>query len=157
MLTLFTQSIENLRPDFSDFDATNWKKLESYVSQSDKVLNSPMEVSFLIAQNKEINYSFFSFYYFLLPEKDSFFWPDPQLLQALGDEYVMSVAEKIRSGGYDLIIRNANEKYAFFTGRLDADLSNESFVEKYYHPVDTISIQMPHTLEEWDLRVLKPN
>ena len=157
MLTLFTQSIENLRPDFSDFNAADWKKLESYVSQSDRILNSPMEVSFLIAQKKEINYSFFSFYYFLLPEKDSFFWPDPQLLQALGDEYVNSVAETIKFGGYDLIIRNANEKYGFFIGRLDENLSNETFVEKYYHPVDTISIHLPHTLEEWNLRILKPN
>jgi len=50
-----------------------------------------------------------------------------------------------------------NENYGFFVGNLDPTRSNEAFLTKYYHPIDTLTISMPHTLEEWDLQILEPN
>lgn len=157
LLTLCSQSFENLYPDFSNFDVVDWKKMEGYVIQSENYLNSPMEVSILISANKEIEYSFFSFYYFLLPEKNSHFWPDPKIMRELGENRVDRVANSIRSGKYDIVVRNANRKYGFFVGRLDSEVSNENFLEQYYRPIDNIMITMPHTMEEWDLMIMAPN
>jgi len=157
VINLSTQSFENLYTDFSNFDLQDWKTLENHVSGSEKILNSPLETSILISQEKDIYYSFFSYYYFLYPKNKSFFWPGPEELQKQADLYLTQTADLIKSGGFDTIIRNANRNYGFFVGRLDANLSNEAFLDKYYHTIESLVIDLPHTKEVWNIDVMKPN
>jgi hypothetical protein len=157
LLTLMTQALVNFSPDFKSFHDPDWKRLEQYIQNSEKILNSPVEISLLIAQGKTVGYSGNTLYYFLFPPQPSYFWPDPEKLIRVGDAYVTHVAKGIINGEYDLVVNIVNENYGFFVGNLDPMLSNEAFLTKYYHPIDTMTISMPHTLEEWDLQLLEPN
>jgi len=157
LLTLTTQAFENLTPDFKSFNDPDWNKLEHYIHNSEKILNSPIEISLLIAQGKTVEYSGNTLYYFLFPFQPSNFWPDPEKLIQVGDAYVAHVAQGIINNEYDLVVNIVNENYGFFVGKLDPMLSNEAFLTKYYHSIDTITITMPHTYELWEIGIWKPN
>lgn len=158
-MTLMTQTIENLKPDFMPFDLTDWNKLETRISSSTQVLNSPLDVSILLDQNKPIAISGHTQFYFLFPNKRFFLFPDPILMRMEGEKFISQMASKIRGREYDFLETIENDNYEkFLIGeRLDQSQSNQKFISAYYHQVEILTIPMAHTNEIWKIGIWEPN
>ena len=159
VLSLITQSVENLKPDFASFDRTNWEKLETMISQSKEVLNSPVDVSILIDQNKPITISGHTQYYFLFPTKRFFLFPDLDLMRIEGEKFTEQIGQKIKNKEYDFLETIENDNYEkFLIGeRLDKYQSDQKFISGYYHIVEILTIPMMHTNEVWKIGIWEPN
>ncbi len=159
VFTLLTQSIENLKSDLVPVDLADWKKLENRISNSKFVLNSPLDVSILLDQNKPIAMSGHTQFYFLFPSERFFLFPDPQLMQLEGEKYTRNMAEKVRNKEYDFLETIENDNYEkFLIGeRLDRTQADQKFITVYYHAVEMLTIPMPHTNEIWKVSIWEPN
>jgi hypothetical protein len=159
VLTLLTQSIENLKSDLAPVNLADWKKLENRISNSKIILNSPLDVSILLEQNKPVAMSGHTQFYFLFPTKRFFLFPDPQLMQMEGEKYIQSMAKKVKNKEYDFLETIENENYEkFLIGeRLDRLQVDQKFIMAYYHAVEMLTIPMPHTNEVWKIGIWEPN
>jgi hypothetical protein len=159
VLTLITQSYENLKSDFLPFESPDWLKLKALISDSNQVLNSPLDVSILIEQKKPIAMSGFTQYYFLSSSKPFFLYTDPEKIKEQGQIYLGKIADKIINKEYDLLETFQNENYELFLigERLNPSQSDPSFISEYYHLAETLNLPMPHSLEEWKIGIWEPN
>jgi hypothetical protein len=159
VLTLLTQTYQNLKPDFLPFENPDWLKLEARISKAKLVLNSPLDVSILIEQGKPVAMSGFTQYFFLYPSKSFFQSMDIEKMKAEGMLYVSQIASKIRNKEYDFLETIQNENYEIFLigSRLNPLQSDPSFISDYYHLVETLTLPMPHSFEEWKIGIWEPN
>ena len=157
VFTLITQSFENLKSDLAP--VSDWKKLENRITNSKIVLNSPLDVSILLDQNKPIAMSGHTQFYFLFPSERFFLFPDPQLMQLEGEKYIRNMTEKVRNKEYDFLetIENVNYEKFLIGERLDRTQADQKFIMSYYHPVELLTIPMPHTNEVWKIEIWEPN
>lgn len=151
-------SFNNLQPDFANFDDPDWSRLEQYVSQSHEILNSPLDIPFLIEKNKSVAMSGFTQYFFLYPERPSFLFSDPTAIKIEGQKYISGISKKIINQEYDLLETFQNEGYELFLigEKLNYPQSDIAFIKKYYEQVDSLTITMPHTFEIWDIGIWMP-
>jgi hypothetical protein len=159
LLTLFTQGIDNLKVDFLPFGKNDWLKLESYVLKSDRILNSPLDVSILIEQKKEVAISGYTQYFFMYSKAPFFLYPDSEKINQEGLKYLNEISRNITDKKYDFLetIQNDNYEPLLLGERLNISQSNGDFIRKYYHLVETLTLPMPHTYEEWKIGIWKPN
>lgn len=159
VFTLITQSFENLKSDLAPVNLSDWKKLENRITNSKIVLNSPLDVSILLDQNKPIAMSGHTQFYFLFPSERFFLFPDPQLMQLEGEKYIRNMTEKVRNKEYDFLetIENVNYEKFLIGERLDRTQADQKFIMSYYHPVELLTIPMPHTNEVWKIEIWEPN
>ena len=159
VLTLLTQSYENLKPDFLPFENPDWLKLEARISKAKLVLNSPLDISILIEQGKPVAMSGLTQYYFMYPTKPFFLYMDPEKMKEEGQLYLGQIVSKIKNKEYDFLETIQNENYEIFLigERLNSPQSDPSFISDYYHLVDSLTIPMPHTFEEWKIGIWEPN
>jgi len=159
VFTLFTQSLENLKSDLAPVNLSDWKKLEDRISNSKIILNSPLDVSILLDQNKPIAMSGHTQFYFLFPSERFFLFPDPQLMLREGEKYIQNMAEKVRNKEYDFLETIENDNYEkFLIGeRLNRAQPDQKFISSFYHMVEVLTIPMPHTNEVWKIGIWEPN
>ena len=159
IFTLLTHSYENLKPDFLSFESQDWLKLEARISKARLVLNSPLDVSILIEQGKPIAMSGFTQYYFMYPSKSFFLSIDIEKMKEEGQFYIGQIVSKIKNREYDFLETIQNENYEIFLigERLNPPQSDPSLISDYYHLVETLTLPMPHSLEEWKIGIWEPN
>jgi hypothetical protein len=159
VLTLLTQSYENLKTDFLLFESPEWLKLEARISKSNQILNSPLDVSILIDQGKPIAMSGNTQFFFLYPTKPFFLYTDPEKIREEGNNYLGQIVSKIKNKEYDFLETMQNENYELFLigERLNPPQSDISLISGYYHLVETLAIPMPHTYENWKIGIWEPN
>ena len=161
VFTLLTHSYENLKPDLLPFESPDWLKLETRISKSEQVLNSPLDVSILIEQGKPIAMSGFTEYYFLFPTQPFFLYPDPEKMKKEGQLYLGQISSKIKKRGYDFLETIQNEDYEIFLigDKFNFPQSDPRFIplSDYYHLVETLTLPMPHSFEEWKIGIWEPN
>jgi len=158
VINLILHSYENLKPDFLNFDSPDWVKLNNYVMNSKEILNSPLDVSFLIEQEKPVAISGFTQYFFIYPKEPFFLMKEPQKLKDEASKYIKNIAGKIENKNYDFLETFQNEDYDLFLigDKLNYPESDLNFISKYYHLVDFLYIPMPHSFEFWKMGIWKP-
>ena len=159
VFTLLTQTYENLKPDLLPFENQDWLKLEARISKAKLVLNSPLDVSLLIEQGKPIAMSGYTQYFFMYPSKPFFLYTDPEKIKPEGQIFLGQIVSKIKNKEYDFLETIQNENYEIFLlgERLNPSQSDPRFISDYYHLVETLTIPMPHTFEEWKIGIWEPN
>jgi len=159
VFTLLTHTYENLKPDFLPFESPDWLKLEARISKAKLVLNSPLDVSILIEQGKPVAMSGFTQYYFLYPTKPFFLYTDPEKMKEEGQIYINQIVTNIKNRDYDFLETIQKENYEIFLigARLNPPQSDLSFISGYYHLVETLTLPMPQTLDEWKIGIWEPN
>jgi len=158
-ITLLTQTYENLKPNFASYDVKDWFKLETRISNSKQILNSPLDMSILIEQDKPIAMSGQTQSFFIFPLKHLFLYPDPALMQKESERYINGIANKIKSKEYDFLetIENENYEKLLIGERLNKTQSNQNFISLYYHLSEILTIPMPQTNEVWKIGIWEPN
>lgn len=160
IFTLITQTYENLKPYFLPFDSNDWQKLEARISRAEAVLNSPVDVSILIDQGKPVALSGSTQSFFYKPPTSALFiFPDIKEYYKQGQYYLEQIAAKVKNKEYDFLetIENENYETFHFANRFDPNQSNIDFISDYYHKVDTLTIPMPTTFQEWKIGIWEPN
>ena len=150
---------KNLKPDFLPFENPDWLKLEARISKAELVLNSPLDVSILIEQGKPVAMSGFTQYFFLYPSKLFFLSTDIEKMKEEVNIYLGQIVSKIKNKEYDFLETMQNENYELFLigDRLNPPQSDLSLISGYYHLVETLTIPMPHTYENWKIGIWEPN
>ena len=159
VLTLITQSYENLKPDFSTFKNSDWQKLDQRITKADQILNSPLDVSLLLDHGKQVAMSGLTEYYFTYPSQPFFLYADAEQMRLEGNLYISRIVEKITSKKYDFLETFQVQGTSVFTigARLDSTLSDEQFISQYYHLSEILDFNMPHTYQEWEIGIWMPN
>jgi hypothetical protein len=159
VLTLLTQTYENLKPDFLPFESPDWLKLEARISKAELILNSPLDVSLLIEQGKPIAMSGYTQYFFMYPSKPFFLFTNPEKIKEEGQFYLGQIVNKIKNREYNFLETIRNENYEIFLigERLNPPQSDPSFISEYYHLVETLTIPMTHSFEKWKIGIWEPN
>ena len=159
VITLITQSYENLKPDFSTFNNSDWQKLDQRITKADQILNSPLDVSLLLDHGKRVTMSGLTEYYFTYPSQPFFLFADAEKMRLEGNLYMKEIAEKITSKEYDFLETIQVQKTSVFTfgARLDSTLSDEQFISQYYHLSEILTLNMPHTYQNWEIGIWVPN
>ena len=159
VFTLLTHTYENLKPDLLPFESPDWLKLEARISKAELVLNSPLDVSLLIEQGKPVAMSGYTQYYFLYLDKPFFLHTDLEKMKEEGQLYIGQIVSKIKNREYDFLETIQRENYDIFLigARLNPPQTDLSFISDYYHLVETLTIPLPHTLDEWNIGIWEPN
>ena len=159
LITLMTQSFENISPLFKAQNQSDWAKLESEIIHAKNILNSPVDMSLLLKYNKEISISGMTQYFFLFPSYSFILYPDNSDMKKIGDNYISNLYNKIRNKDYDFLetIENANYEPFLIGEKLNPPGSDINFIKQYYHKVKTLELPMPLTNENWVIGIWKPN
>lgn len=129
-------------------DSAAWRDLYHHVSNSRRVVNSPVVVSALIDTGiPPVDSGQTEYYYSLKPYSDNtLVGPSYESIRRNGINYRRSVQNAIKSHKFDKI----------FTTEGYGNLIAIDFVSQYYIQVDTLTIDMPQTSQTWVIGVWEP-
>jgi hypothetical protein len=125
-----------------------WDRLYSYLRSSSNILNSPAITSGVIRFGlTPLDSGQTSYFYFVQPYPDSpLLGPRYSAFRADGLNYIKFIDNSIEKQKFDLVVTTV-EKSTFYHAK---------FLEEFYMPVDRLTVDMPHTDQQWTLLVWKP-
>lgn len=127
--------------------ADQWKEINQLLSQSKKVLNSPVLVPEMVNLGLQpIDSGSSEYYYRTQPYIGNLLAPLYSATKMRGDDYLYEVENTIREKGFDKII--ITKGYSPFA-KLD-------LIQQYYRHVRDFHIEMPQSKESWDLEYWEP-
>jgi hypothetical protein len=129
-------------------DSSAWSRLYSYVRSSSNVLNSPVVTSGMVELGLDpLDSGQTSYFYVVKPYPNNVMFGSPyETVQADGRKYIKFIDNSIEKQKFDLVVTTV-EKSTFYHTKL---------LEKFYTPVDHITIDMPHTHQQWTVVIWKP-
>jgi hypothetical protein len=127
--------------------AVQWKEIDQLLSESKKVLNSPILVPKMVNLGLQpIDSGSSEYYYRTQPYEGNLIAPFYSATKMRGDDYLYEVENTIREKGFDKII--ITKGYSPFA-RLD-------LIQQYYRHMKDFHIEMPQSKESWDLEYWEP-
>lgn len=129
-------------------DSVAWRNLYNDVRNSQRILNSPAIVSALIDANiTPIDSGQTEYYYNIERYSDNILMgPGYDEVRDKGIIYRQSIQNVIKSRAFDVIF--TTEKYG--------NLIALDLISQYYVQVDTITVEMPQTHQEWNIAIWEP-
>ena len=146
MINLFTHTIQNLKVDLNFTVSPGWAQLNQALSGRSNILNSPVSVSMLVANNQTIVDSGQTWYFWPMPASASLFYPDLGRLKQVENDFLNGIQADIAHQHYDLIM---------FDRRNQREISPE-LVQKYYKLERVIDLYLPHTSQTWKIELWIP-
>ena len=146
MINLFTHTVQNLKVDLNFTVSPDWAQLNQALSNHSNILNSPVSVSMLVANNQTIIDSGQTWYFWPMPASASLFYPDLGRLKQVENDFLNGIQADIAHQHYDLIM---------FDRRNQREISPE-FVQKYYKLERVIDLYLPHTSQTWKIELWIP-
>lgn len=146
-INLLTHAYENLKPDFVSYDVEPWVKMSTYLNNSPSTLNNPSTVLLLIEKGITIQNSGQTEYYFPYPAQNTFYYPDLTEIEQIGNQYLTQREILLLSQQFNLYM--SDDSYKYFYRNTDA--------AQKYKKIDTITISMPHVLQEWTMDIMVPS
>jgi len=160
VITLLSHAIAILKPDFTSFSSNDWQKLEERIEKADQILNSPLDVSLLLKNDKVVTTSGLTQYSFYYPAQPFFLYPSPEKMKEEGAKYINRIKTKIMNQEYDFLETfetNWGSTFAIGVRRLDPAMTDQDLISIYYHRSETLVFNMPHTYQVWKIGIWEPN
>jgi hypothetical protein len=128
--------------------SAEWASLYSYVQSSSNILNSPVVTSAVIELDlNPLDSGQTSYYFAVKPYPDNvLFGSTYETFYADGLKYIKFIDNSIEKQRFDLVVTTV-EKSTFYHTRL---------LEKFYTPVDEITVGMPQTGQQWTVVLWRP-
>ncbi len=128
-------------------DSMAWARLFQYVDQSKNILNSPVIASEMVRIGLQpVDSGQTEYFYHVKPyPDDKLIGPNYDEVKAAGKQFKDSIHNSVTRGNYDAIIISEGEN--FFV---------PSDIAQYYVRVDSLTVLMPQSSEQWNLEVWKP-
>ena len=136
-----------LYPNHPQQYQANWNRIIELTGQGEHILNSPAIAPLLIEQGKQIVDSGENEYFYATrPYPPLVLLPGYEEVVQRGQDYLNDVEAGVRKKGYDLVI--ITENYSPFI--------SVAVLQNYYTYVETITVNMPQTDQQWSLQVWIP-
>ena len=124
-----------------------WEEINQLLTESKKVLNSPILVPEMIQLGLQpIDSGSTEYYYRTQPYEGNLIAPLYSATKMRGDDYLYEVENTIKEKGFDKII--ITKGYSPF--------AKLELLQQYYYHVKDFHIEMPQSNESWDLEYWKP-
>ena len=129
-------------------ESTAWANLYSSVESSSNILNSPVITSAVIELDlNPLDSGQTSYFYAVKPYPDNvLFGSSYEAFYADGLKYIKFIDNSLEKQRFDLVVTTV-EKSTFYHTKL---------LEKFYMPVDEITVDMPQTNQQWTVVLWRP-
>jgi hypothetical protein len=146
LINLYLLSFHILYPNTPP-PAEQWQEINRLLSQSKKVLNSPVLVPEMIRLGLQpIDSGSTEYYYQTRPYEGNLIAPLYSATKMRGEDYLYEIENNIRTKGFDKII--ITKGYSPF--------AKLELLQQYYFHVKDFHIEIPQSRESWDLEYWEP-
>ncbi len=149
ILNLTILSFFLLYPNNPNAYVEEWDILNSYVEESNHILNTPLLAPKMLQEGMTVIDSGSSGYFYRTkPYADTYFAPSYAEVEQQGLQYKQLIEDQVRSHYFDHVIITKSPSYNPF---IDVDV-----LSKYYEMVQDIILYLPQSNETWDIQIWDP-